>query len=147
VNIYANYAIKKEKIMSTAIASSLGSVDDLLAALPTVREQTVVAWPPASEAAMFERWLDDDDPVEAVIGHDDSSCHVSEAGVPAVSIDLVTTPLEYKRNRLNGSGLVAVGLSDAVLDAVAPALQAVGRACAVQDGRWSLHVEQWSRGG
>ncbi|MFM2153108.1 MAG: hypothetical protein RL199_1543 [Pseudomonadota bacterium] len=72
---------------------------------------------------------------------------VREAGVPAVSIDLVTTPLEYKRNRLNGSGLVAVGMSDAVLDAVTPALQAVGRACAVQDGRWSLHVEQWSRGG
>jgi 23S rRNA (adenine2030-N6)-methyltransferase len=72
---------------------------------------------------------------------------VREAGVPAASIDLVTTPLEYKRNRLNGSGLLAVGLGDAVLDAVTPALQAVGRACAVQDGRWSLHVEQWIRCG
>jgi 23S rRNA (adenine2030-N6)-methyltransferase len=72
---------------------------------------------------------------------------IREAGVPAASIDLVTTPLEYKRNRLNGSGVVAVGLSDSTMDAIVPALQSIGRACAVQDGRWSLHVEQWARGG
>jgi hypothetical protein len=33
------------------------------------------------------------------------------------------------------------------MDAIVPALQSIGRACAVQDGRWSLHVEQWARGG
>jgi 23S rRNA (adenine2030-N6)-methyltransferase len=71
---------------------------------------------------------------------------VREAGLPGVAVDLVTTPLEFKRNRLNGSGLVAIGLSEALVDGLAPALHAVGRACATQDGRWSLHLESWRAG-
>ncbi len=68
---------------------------------------------------------------------------VREAGLPGASIDLITTPLEHKRNRLNGSGLVCINLPDALLDALAPVLHAVGRRCAIQQGRWSLHVESW----
>lgn len=68
---------------------------------------------------------------------------IREARVPGTSLDLITMPLEQKRNRLNGSGLVMVNVPDALVDALAAPLHAVGRLCAIQHGQWSLHVEGW----
>ena len=66
-----------------------------------------------------------------------------EAGVPGTTLDLITLPLEEKRNRLNGSGLFVSGVSDATIDAIATSLHKIGRLCAIRNGRWSLHVDAW----
>lgn len=68
---------------------------------------------------------------------------VRDAGVPATTLELISTPLELKRNRLNGSGVLCVNVDDALLDSLAPVLQAVGRRCAIVNGHWSLHVTSW----
>jgi 23S rRNA (adenine2030-N6)-methyltransferase len=68
-----------------------------------------------------------------------------EAGVAATTLELITTPLEFKRNRLNGSGLLGVNLSDAFVDAIVPVLHQIGRRCATQQGQWSLHVGGWKK--
>jgi 23S rRNA (adenine2030-N6)-methyltransferase len=68
---------------------------------------------------------------------------IRDAGVPGATLELITTPLEQKRNRLNGSGLLCVNVSDALLDALATPLHIIGRACATQHGDWSLHVGSW----
>jgi 23S rRNA A2030 N6-methylase RlmJ len=70
---------------------------------------------------------------------------IREAGVAATTLELITTPLEHKRNRLNGSGLLCVNVSEALVDALAPSLQQIGRRCATQQGQWSLHVGAWKR--
>jgi 23S rRNA (adenine2030-N6)-methyltransferase len=66
-----------------------------------------------------------------------------EAGVAGTTLDLITLPLEEKRNRLNGSGLFLANAPDALVDALAAPLHALGRLCAIRHGRWSLHVESW----
>jgi len=63
---------------------------------------------------------------------------------PGATLDLVTTPLEYRRNRLNGSGLFLLNFPDALLDRLCAALPEVARRCATMHGRWSLHAEGWS---
>lgn len=66
-----------------------------------------------------------------------------EAGVAGTTIDLITMPLDQKRNRLNGSGLFVANVPDQLIDTLAGPLHAIGRLCAIQHARWSLHVEAW----
>lgn len=68
---------------------------------------------------------------------------VREAGVPATAIDLVTTPIEHKRNRLNGSGLLCVNVPEGLVDRLCGVLPAIGRRCATRFGEWSMHVTGW----
>lgn len=70
---------------------------------------------------------------------------VRDAGVPATVFDLVTTPLEHKRNRLNGSGILGVNLPPPLVDALCGLLPTLGRRCATRNGEWSLHVNAWRK--
>lgn len=70
---------------------------------------------------------------------------LAEAGVPAATVELITTPLKLQRNRLNGSGMLLVNAPAAALSealAVAPAL---GALCASHEGHWTTRAMQVSK--
>jgi len=56
-----------------------------------------------------------------------------------VTADLITSPLENKRNRLNGSGMLLVGTNNTVLTDIAAAGVEVGMACGL-GGFWDLRM-------
>ena len=66
-----------------------------------------------------------------------------EAGVSATVAELVTTPLEHQRQRLNGSGMVLVRPPAGVPAAIAAAATRIGAHCAVRPGVWSLRLVAW----
>lgn len=65
------------------------------------------------------------------------------AGVAATVAELVTTPLEHQRSRLNGSGVVLVQPPPGALAAVAAAAPVLGERCATRPGVWSLRLASW----
>lgn len=67
-----------------------------------------------------------------------------EAGVPGTALELVTTPLELKRKRLNGSGVLLVNAPPELISDIAGASPLVGAACATHDGRWSTRALSWT---
>lgn len=62
------------------------------------------------------------------------------AGIAGAAAELVTTPLEHQRNRLNGSGVLLVRPPDGTLEAIAAAAPAVAAHCATFAGTWSLRL-------
>ncbi len=65
------------------------------------------------------------------------------AGVSAVLAEVVTTPLEHQRQRLNGSGVLLVRPPGGVIEAISAAAIALGERCATRAGTWSLRVLSW----
>jgi 23S rRNA (adenine2030-N6)-methyltransferase len=65
------------------------------------------------------------------------------AGVAATVAELVTTPLEHQRNRLNGSGVLLVRPPHGVVARIGALAPDVGDACATQAGAWALRVKAW----
>jgi len=65
------------------------------------------------------------------------------AGVSATVAELVTTPLEHQRQRLNGSGVVLVRPPAGVDATIAAAAPVVGARCATRPGVWSLRLTSW----
>jgi 23S rRNA A2030 N6-methylase RlmJ len=59
-----------------------------------------------------------------------------EAGVHGTVVELVSTPLRLKREKLNGSGLIFVNVPDAAVAAVCAALVRLGPRVATH-GEWS----------
>jgi len=70
---------------------------------------------------------------------------LGRAGLPAAILELITTPLEWQRNRLNGSGVLLVNAPEAVLAEAAAAAPVLGRLCATHDGRWTGRQSGWTR--
>jgi 23S rRNA (adenine2030-N6)-methyltransferase len=70
---------------------------------------------------------------------------LGRAGLPAVILELITTPLEWQRNRLNGSGVLLVNAPESVLVEAAAAAPVLGRLCATHDGRWTGRQSGWIR--
>lgn len=68
------------------------------------------------------------------------------AGVPGTIAELVTTPLEHQRHRLNGSGLILVRPPAGTLAALAAAGPLVGERCATRRGTWSFRMHSWEAG-
>ena len=66
------------------------------------------------------------------------------AGVPGTIAELVTTPLDERRHRLNGSGVLLVRAPDGTLDDLGTAAPQLGARCATRDGVWSFRVQSWS---
>jgi 23S rRNA (adenine2030-N6)-methyltransferase len=66
-----------------------------------------------------------------------------KAGVGGTIAELVTTPLEHRRSRLNGSGVLLVHPSAGVLDAIAAAAPAIGARCATRGSAWSFRMVNW----
>jgi len=56
------------------------------------------------------------------------------AGLPLLTADLITTPLELRRNRLNGSGVCIVNAPVSLAPKLAAAGAEIGRACATHAG-------------
>jgi 23S rRNA (adenine2030-N6)-methyltransferase len=65
------------------------------------------------------------------------------AAVPAAAIELITTPLDLRRNRLNGSGVLLINPPPGVLVEVAAVVPVIGAACATHDGRWQSRALAW----
>jgi 23S rRNA (adenine2030-N6)-methyltransferase len=67
-----------------------------------------------------------------------------DAGVPTTLAELLTTPLGYRRHRLNGSGVVLVRPPVGAVEAIAAAAPAIGARCATVEGSWSVRVVAFS---
>jgi len=65
---------------------------------------------------------------------------LAAAGVSGVAAELVTTPLEHQRRRLNGSGMLLVNVPDETVGSIAAAAPAIAGPCATFAGVWSLRV-------
>jgi 23S rRNA (adenine2030-N6)-methyltransferase len=102
--------------------------------------RALVAAHRAAPAARVLLWY----PVKSLTRPNALLARLRGEGVPASVVELVTTPLELQRHRLNGSGLVLVNPPAGVVAEVLAAAEAIGQACATQDGRWSLRALGWT---
>ena len=93
----------------------------------------------ASTRASFVLWY----PVKSLTRPNAMIARLATAGVAGTIAELVTTPLDQQRNRLNGSGVVLVRPPDGTLAAVAAAAPRVGAACATQGSAWSFRMQSW----
>jgi 23S rRNA (adenine2030-N6)-methyltransferase len=90
----------------------------------------------ASTRARFLLWY----PVKSLTRPNAMLQRLERAGVAAAVAELVTTPLELRRNRLNGSGVVLVRPPADALERIASAAPVVGAACATHGGAWSARL-------
>ncbi len=67
---------------------------------------------------------------------------LQDAGVPALTLDLVTASLERRKKALNGSGLVVIG-SAAALEAELLGLAPTLGPALTTDGAWELRARRW----
>ncbi len=66
------------------------------------------------------------------------------AGLPCLVGELMTTPLERRHNRLNGSGVCIVRPPSELSTRIAPAGAAIGPRCATHGGYYELHLREWA---
>lgn len=59
------------------------------------------------------------------------------------ALDLITFPLEHRRNRLNGSGLFMRNVESAVCAKMLSAATAIGEACAIFPGTFEVRATHW----
>jgi len=82
-------------------------------------------------------------PVKSLTRPNAMIARLRSAGVDGALAELVTTPLEHQRRRLNGSGVVLVRPPAGVLAALADAAARLGPRCATQSGTWSSRMQAW----
>jgi hypothetical protein len=68
---------------------------------------------------------------------------LERARVAGTIAELITTPLEHQRSRLNGSGVLLVRPPDGTLEALGDAAPRIGERCATQAGAWSFRMRAW----
>lgn len=85
-------------------------------------------------------------PVKSLTRPNAMIASLKAAGVAGTIAELITTPLEHQRHRLNGSGLVLVRPPAGTLAALAAAAPLVGERCATQRGTWSVRMHSWEAG-
>jgi 23S rRNA (adenine2030-N6)-methyltransferase len=93
----------------------------------------------ATTRARFLLWY----PVKSLTRPNAMLARLADAGVAATVAELVTTPLEEQRNRLNGSGVLLVRPPDGAVGAIAAAAPVLGAACATHPQTWSSRVKSW----
>lgn len=69
-----------------------------------------------------------------------NALHAAVRDVPTLALDLIVTPLDKKRNALNGSGLLVVRPPPLALSALLGAAPEVGASLATHEGWWQLRV-------
>lgn len=79
-------------------------------------------------------------PVKSLTRPNAMHARLEAAGVAGAVAELVTTPLEHRRRRLNGSGVVLVRPPAGALEALAAAAVPLGARCATQGGAWSFRM-------
>ena len=90
----------------------------------------------ATATATFLLWY----PVKSLTRPNAMLARLAARGVRSTVAELVTTPLDQRRSRLNGSGLLAVRPHRGWASAMAAAAPALGSACATHRGAWSLRL-------
>ncbi len=69
---------------------------------------------------------------------------VREAGLPAATVDLITTPLRLKRRALNGSGLLFIRPPSGLLATLGQSLPWLGAALAHETAaEWTVTLSSW----
>ena len=96
----------------------------------------VIAATTRSTAATVLLWY----PLKSLTRPNAMIARFKAAGVAATVAELVATPLEHQRSRLNGSGVVLVRPPAGALAAIAAAAPMLGARCATRTGIWSLRL-------
>ncbi len=104
----------------------------------TVPDALVAAARRAPDAA-FVLWY----PVKSLTRPNAMLARVRDAGIAGALAELVTTPLEHQRHRLNGSGVVLVRPPAGVLASIAAALPVLGARCTTHGAAWSSRLVGW----
>jgi 23S rRNA (adenine2030-N6)-methyltransferase len=99
----------------------------------------VIAAAVASTRARLLLWY----PVKSLTRPNAMIARLKAAGVSATVAELITTPLEHQRQRLNGSGLVVIRPPAGSIAAIAAAAPELGARCATRAGVWSLRLAAW----
>ncbi len=100
----------------------------------------VIAAAAAAPHATILLWY----PVKSLTRPNAMIARLKAAGVAATVAELVTTPLEHQRQRLNGSGIVLIRPPAAALTAIAAAAPILGARCATRAATWSLRMTAWA---
>jgi len=82
-------------------------------------------------------------PVKSLTRPNAMIARLAAAGVAGTIAELVTTPLDQQRRRLNGSGVLLVRPPAGALETLAATAPILGAACATQEGRWSFRMQAW----
>jgi 23S rRNA (adenine2030-N6)-methyltransferase len=99
----------------------------------------LIAIAAASTRATLLLWY----PVKSLTRPNAMIARLKAAGIAATVAELVTTPLEHQRQRLNGSGMILVRPPAGAVAAIAAAAPVLGDLCATRPGAWSLRVVAW----
>lgn len=90
----------------------------------------------ASRRASVILWY----PVKSLTRPNAMVARIESAGVGATLAELITTPLEHQRKRLNGSGVILVRPPAGAIEALAAAAPVLGVRCATVPGAWSVRL-------
>ncbi len=90
----------------------------------------------ATDRATFLLWY----PVKSLTRPNAMLARLAARGVRSTVAELVTTPLDLRRGRLNGSGLLAVRPPAGWAGSMAGSAPFLGAACATHRGAWSLRL-------
>ena len=93
-----------------------------------------------STRATFILWY----PVKSLTRPNAMIARLQAAGVPGTIGELVTTPLEHQRQRLNGSGVLLVRPPAGAVETLAAAAPVIGARCATRAGVWSFRLHAWA---
>ncbi|MBK6848836.1 MAG: 23S rRNA (adenine(2030)-N(6))-methyltransferase RlmJ [Proteobacteria bacterium] len=106
-------------------------------------------WPRVGEALLaaaarqpatrFLLWY----PVKSLTRPNALLAQLRAGGLAASVVELLTTPLEHQRQRLNGSGVVLVRPPPGVLEQAGAAAPILGALCATRAGWWSYRALSW----
>jgi 23S rRNA (adenine2030-N6)-methyltransferase len=136
-------------VLPEAVATAERDADTVLVLVdpPYTQKADWLAVPDAfarAARAAARAWLVLWYPVKSLTRPNAMIARLVAAGVAGTIAELVTTPLDQQRSRLNGSGLVLVRPPDGVVAALAAAAPVLGPRCATHGGFWSLRVQSWS---
>jgi 23S rRNA (adenine2030-N6)-methyltransferase len=79
-------------------------------------------------------------PVKSLTRPNAMLARLRAAGLAGTLAELVTTPLEHRRHRLNGSGVLLVRPPAGALAGIAALAPALGERCATTPGGWSFRM-------
>jgi len=82
-------------------------------------------------------------PVKSLTRPNAMTARLARAGVAGTIAEFVTTPLDERRHRLNGSGVLLVRPPAGVPAAIAAAAPVLGERCATRAGAWSFRMVSW----